>query len=126
MTSTPTIPSGLHRPLSLISLIPYARISISFRRLPFHSYKAGDPEPTICDMKVPEHTPDNQALRVNVLKDIDRTLKPGSPSLDCIGAFLHPAGQSWVNGLIPYLCADATLRTRFVPAKSLLDGVQSF
>jgi hypothetical protein len=50
-----------------------------------------------------------------VLKDIDRILKPGCPSLHCFDACLRPGDQSYVNGLIPYLYANAPLRTRFVP-----------
>jgi ubiquinone/menaquinone biosynthesis C-methylase UbiE len=61
-----------------------------------------------------EHTPDDQSVRANVLKDINRIPKPGCPSLHCFDAFLRPDGQSWVNSLVPYL-ANAPLRTRFVP-----------
>ena len=121
MTSDANHPIWPTSPLSLISLIPYAPFrTVSWAAL--HSYNAGDPGPTICDVNVLEHTADDQALRTNVFKDIDRTLKSGGPSHDCFDAFLRPAGQSWVNGLIPYLYADATLRNRFVPAKFLLDG----
>ena len=37
-----------------------------------------------------EHTPDDHSVRVNVLKDINRILKPGCPSLHCFDAFLRP------------------------------------
>lgn len=60
-----------------------------------------------------EHTPEVQAVRVNVLNDINRVLKPGGTSLHCFDAILRPAGKSWVNGLIPYLYANAPVQTRF-------------
>jgi hypothetical protein len=66
-----------------------------------------------------EHTPEDQTMRVNVLKDIDRVLKPGSPTLHCFDAILRPAGQSWVNGLIPYLYANAPVQTRFTPLSEI-------
>ncbi len=62
-----------------------------------------------------EHTPEDQAIRVNVLKDINRVLKPGGSSLHCFDAILRPAGKSWVNGLVPYLYANAPVATRNVP-----------
>jgi ubiquinone/menaquinone biosynthesis C-methylase UbiE len=62
-----------------------------------------------------EHTPDDQDVRVNLLKDINRILKPGCPSLHCFDASPRPAGNSWVNGLVPYLYANEPLQTRFVP-----------
>jgi ubiquinone/menaquinone biosynthesis C-methylase UbiE len=61
-----------------------------------------------------EHTPEDQAVRVNVLEDITRILKPGCPSLHCFDAFLRSDGQSSVNGLVPYLYANVPLRTPFV------------
>lgn len=62
-----------------------------------------------------EHTPEDQAIRVNVLKDMNRVLKPGCPSFHCFDAILRRAGKSWVNGLIPYLYANAPLQTKFAP-----------
>jgi ubiquinone/menaquinone biosynthesis C-methylase UbiE len=62
-----------------------------------------------------EHSPEDQAIRVNVLKDMNRVLKPGCPSFHCFDSILRPAGKSWVNGLIPYLYANAPLQTRFAP-----------
>lgn len=62
-----------------------------------------------------EHTPEGQSTRVNVLKDMNRVLKPGCPSFHCFDSILRPAGKSWVNGLIPYLYANAPLQTKFVP-----------
>ena len=62
-----------------------------------------------------EHTPEDQAVRVNVLEDMNRVLKPGCPSFHCFDVVLRRADNSWVNGLIPYLYAQAPLRTRFVP-----------
>ena len=59
-----------------------------------------------------EHTPEDQAPRVNVLKDINRVLKRGCPSFHCFGAILRPAGNSWVNGLIPHIYARESLSTR--------------
>ena len=50
-----------------------------------------------------------------MLKDINRILKPVCPSLHCFDASLRPVGQSYINGLIPYLYANAPLQTRFVP-----------
>ena len=61
-----------------------------------------------------EHTPDDQDVRANVLKDINRILKPGCPSLHCFDASPRPAGNLWVNNLVPYLYANAPLQTRFV------------
>jgi len=66
-----------------------------------------------------EHTPEDQAIRVNVLKDINRVLKPGCPSLHCFDAILRPAGKSWVNGLVPYLYANAPVQTRFTPLSEI-------
>lgn len=62
-----------------------------------------------------EHTPEDQAIRVNVLKDMNRVLKPGCPSFHCFDSILRPAGKSWVNGLIPYLYANAPLQTKNAP-----------
>ena len=42
-------------------------------------------------------------------------LKPGCPSLHCFDSILRPDGKSWVNGLIPYLYANAPLKTKFAP-----------
>lgn len=66
-----------------------------------------------------EHTPEDQAIRVNVLKDINRVLKPGSSTLHCFDAILRPAGKSWVNGLVPYLYANAPLQTRWRPLSEI-------
>jgi ubiquinone/menaquinone biosynthesis C-methylase UbiE len=62
-----------------------------------------------------EHTPEDATIRANVLKDINRVLKPGCPSFHCFDAILRKNGRSWVNGLIPYLYANASPLTRFVP-----------
>lgn len=62
-----------------------------------------------------EHTPEDQAIRVNVLKDMNRVLKPGCPSFHCFDSILRSAGKSWVNGLIPYLYANAPLQTKLAP-----------
>ncbi|SDS27129.1 Methyltransferase domain-containing protein [Opitutus sp. GAS368] len=66
-----------------------------------------------------EHTPEDQAIRVNVLKDMNRVLKPGGFSFHCFDAILRPAGASWVNGLIPYIYANAPLLTKFVPLSEI-------
>lgn len=58
-----------------------------------------------------EHTPEDQATRVNVLKDINRVLKPGRLSFHCFDAIIRPGGKSWVNGLIPHLYDHASLLT---------------
>lgn len=58
-----------------------------------------------------EHTPEDATVRENVLKDIQRVLKPGCPSFHCFDAILRPAGRTWVNGLIPYLHAHAPVET---------------
>lgn len=62
-----------------------------------------------------EHTPEDPAVRVNILNDINRVLKPGCPSFHCFDSILRPNGNSWVNGLIPYLYENASLKTRFAP-----------
>ena len=62
-----------------------------------------------------EHTPEDQAVRVNVLNDMNRVLKPGCPSFHCFDSILRPAGNSWVTGLIPDIYANAPLLTTFVP-----------
>jgi ubiquinone/menaquinone biosynthesis C-methylase UbiE len=62
-----------------------------------------------------EHTPEDETVHSNVLKDINRILKPGAPSLHCFDVFLRPGGQSYACGLIAYLYANAPLQTRFVP-----------
>ena len=59
-----------------------------------------------------EHTPEDQQTRVNVLADMNRVLKPGCPSFHCFDAILRPAGNSWVNGLIPYIYSSESLATR--------------
>jgi len=61
-----------------------------------------------------EHTPEDQEVRVNLLKDINRVLKPGCYTLHCFDAILRRAEKSWINALIPYLYANAPLQTRFV------------
>lgn len=66
-----------------------------------------------------EHTPEDQATRINVLKDINRVLKPGCSSFHCFDAILRTNGKSWVNGLIPYLNAHAPVRTRAMSASEL-------
>jgi ubiquinone/menaquinone biosynthesis C-methylase UbiE len=59
-----------------------------------------------------EHTPDDQTIRVNILNDVNRVLKPGCASFHCFDAVLHPAGKSWsVNGLIFYIYASTELKT---------------
>src|ERR1700730_4104807 len=62
-----------------------------------------------------EQTAEAPAVRVNLLEDLNRVLKPGCLSFHCFDAVLHTASKSWVNGLIPYLYAHAPLRTRLVP-----------
>ena len=62
-----------------------------------------------------EHTPEEQPIRENVLKDINRMLKPGGPSLHCFDAIQKPTNWTWVNGLIPHIYANAALQTRFIP-----------
>jgi hypothetical protein len=62
-----------------------------------------------------EHTPEDANIRVNVLKDMNRVLKPGCPSFYCFDSILLSAGKSWVNGLIPYLYANAPLQTKNAP-----------
>ena len=62
-----------------------------------------------------EHTPEDETIRVNVLKDMNRVLKPGCPSFHCFDSILRQNGKSWVNGLIPYLYANAPLQTKFAP-----------
>jgi len=62
-----------------------------------------------------EHTPEEEQTQVNVLADINRVMKPGCPSFHCFDAILRPAGNSWVNGLIPYIYATQSLKTHFVP-----------
>ena len=62
-----------------------------------------------------EHTPEDPDVRANVLKDINRVLKPGAPSFHCFDAILRSGGKSWVNGLIPHLYSHAPVKTRFVP-----------
>jgi ubiquinone/menaquinone biosynthesis C-methylase UbiE len=66
-----------------------------------------------------EHTPEDPAVRVNVLEDMNRVLKPGCPSFHCFDAVLASADKSWINGLIPHLYAHAPLRTRFVPVAEI-------
>lgn len=66
-----------------------------------------------------EHTPEDQTIRVNVLMDMNRVLKPGCPSFHCFDSILRPAGKSWINGLIPYLYASAPLKTRFIPLSEI-------
>lgn len=62
-----------------------------------------------------EHTPEDQTIRENIVKDIHRILKPGCPSFHLFDCIWRPEGKSWVNGLIPYLYATVPARTRFVP-----------
>jgi ubiquinone/menaquinone biosynthesis C-methylase UbiE len=69
-----------------------------------------------------EHTPEDQTVRVNVLKDINRVLKRGCPSFHCFDAILRPAGKSWINGLIPYLYASAPVQTRFAPLAEIANN----
>jgi len=66
-----------------------------------------------------EHTPEDPAIRVNVLKDISRVLKRGCPSFHCFDAILRLGGKSWVNGLIPYLYGNALMQTRSVPLEEI-------
>lgn len=66
-----------------------------------------------------EHTPEDQAVRVNVLADLSRVLKPGGQSLHCFDAILRTAGRTWVNGLIPYLYRHAPVTTRLVPVAEI-------
>ncbi|MFM1813564.1 MAG: hypothetical protein RLZ98_259 [Pseudomonadota bacterium] len=66
-----------------------------------------------------EHTPEDETTRVNVLKDINRALKPGCPSFHCFDAILRPGGKSWINGLIPHLNAYAPVRTQAVTVTEL-------
>jgi ubiquinone/menaquinone biosynthesis C-methylase UbiE len=66
-----------------------------------------------------EHTPEDPAVRVDLLEDMNRVLKPGCPSFHCFDAVLRPAGNSWVNGMIPYLYAHAPLLTCLVPVTEI-------
>ena len=62
-----------------------------------------------------EHSREDVAVRANVLEDINRVLKPRCPSSPCFDAILRPRGRSWVDGLIPYLYANAPVQNRLVP-----------
>jgi ubiquinone/menaquinone biosynthesis C-methylase UbiE len=73
-----------------------------------------------------EHTPEDQAVRVNVIKDINRVLRPGCPSFHCFDSILRSSGKSWVNGLIPYLYANAPLQTKFVPLDEITRDADTY
>ena len=72
------------------------------------------------------HTPEDQAVRVNVLNDINRVLKPGCPSFHCFDSILRAAGKSWVNGLIPYLYASAPMETKFIPLADIQQSSDTY
>ncbi|QYM79781.1 methyltransferase domain-containing protein [Horticoccus luteus] len=58
-----------------------------------------------------EHTPEDPTIRENILKDMNRVLKPGGYSLHCFDAILRPGGTSWINGLVPYLYSQISADT---------------
>ena len=53
-------------------------------------------------------------------------LKPGCPSFHCFDSILRPAGRSWVNGLIPYLYANAPLLTRLAPLAEIEQNLDTY
>lgn len=68
-----------------------------------------------------EHTPEDQQVRINVLADIQRVLKPGGFSFHCFDSILRREGKSWLNGLVPYLAQHAPLQTP-VPSWARLEA----
>lgn len=59
-----------------------------------------------------EHTAEEPQTRADILEDITRVLKPGAASFHLLDIVARPNGQTWVNGLIPYLYQNAPLITR--------------
>lgn len=58
-----------------------------------------------------EHTAEDPQTRASILKDINRVLKPGAASFHLLDIVARPHGQTWINGLIPYLYQNAPLLT---------------
>jgi len=73
-----------------------------------------------------EHTPEDQEVFANILADINRVLKRGRPSFHCFDAVLYADGTSWVNGLIPYLGANAPLTTPVAPMREIQNNSDTY
>ena len=97
---------------------PYYRIVYDYVGS-FNSELPDDYFDCVFSISALEHTPEDQDIRVNILKDMNRVLKPGCPSFHCFDAILRRAGKSWVNGLIPYLYANAPMQTQLPPLSEI-------
>jgi len=73
-----------------------------------------------------EHTPEDQTVRVNVLKDMNRVLKAGAPSFHLFDSILRSGGKTWVNGLVPYFYENAPVKTRFVPVADIAADPETY
>jgi SAM-dependent methyltransferase len=66
-----------------------------------------------------EHTPEEPALRENIVKDLRRVTKPGAPSFHLFDCVLRTDGTLWVNGLLPFLERVVPLQTHRWPAAAV-------
>ncbi len=66
-----------------------------------------------------EHTPEDQTVRENLVRDLHRILKPGAATFHLFDCIWRRDGKTWINSLVPYLYATVPAATRFVPPAAL-------
>lgn len=65
-----------------------------------------------------EHVPENEETYKNILKDIDRVLKPGGYSFHCFDVVLQRE-TTWTNGLLPFLFNKTKTLNDFIPFEDI-------
>jgi len=66
-----------------------------------------------------EHTPEEQVVRENIVKDLHRVTKPGAPSFHLFDCVLRPDSTAWINGLLPYFHQVLPMQTQLLPAAAV-------
>uniref|UniRef100_I2Q7M3 Methylase involved in ubiquinone/menaquinone biosynthesis n=1 Tax=Desulfovibrio sp. U5L TaxID=596152 RepID=I2Q7M3_9BACT len=63
-----------------------------------------------------EHVPEEETVHANILKDIQRVLKPGGASLHLLDIVRSNIdGSCWMHGIVPYLFRNIETANTFVP-----------
>jgi ubiquinone/menaquinone biosynthesis C-methylase UbiE len=74
-----------------------------------------------------EHVPNNDTkVYENILKDINRVLKPGGYSLQLIDILLHTADKNWVHPILPYFFKNEKVINKFVPFSEIFNDPQLY
>jgi ubiquinone/menaquinone biosynthesis C-methylase UbiE len=66
-----------------------------------------------------EHTPEDQSIRENLVRDLQRILKPGAATIHLFDCIWRRDSKTWINGLVPYLYATVPAATKFVSPAGL-------